>query len=127
MDELLAVLGYKVKTSDMAQVAQKLEQLEEVMCNVQDDRISHIASETVHYNPSDLPTWVESTLSELNPPSTFDPFGATGTIATALDDSFLVPAKSSTLATLDFNNINRKHQKTSQQIFEEASCSNYNL
>ncbi|XP_019168873.1 PREDICTED: DELLA protein GAI-like [Ipomoea nil] len=30
MDELLAVLGYKVKTSDMADVAQKLEQLEMV-------------------------------------------------------------------------------------------------
>ncbi|KAK5842475.1 DELLA protein GAIP-B-like [Gossypium arboreum] len=127
MDELLAVLGYKVKTSDMAEVAQKLEQLEEVMCNVQDDGISHLASETVHYNPSDLSTWLESMLSELNPPSTFDPFGAAGTAAAALDDSFLGPAESSTLTTLDFDNINRKHQKSGQQIFEEASCSDYDL
>ncbi|KAE8720724.1 hypothetical protein F3Y22_tig00018481pilonHSYRG00007 [Hibiscus syriacus] len=40
-------LGYKVKTSDMVEVAQKLEQLNEVMCSVQDDGISHLAFETV--------------------------------------------------------------------------------
>ncbi|KAL4319149.1 hypothetical protein GQ457_18G023060 [Hibiscus cannabinus] len=125
MDELLAVLGYKVKTSDMAEVAQKLEQLEEVMCNVQDDGISHLASETVHYNPSDLSTYLESMLSELVPPA-FDPFGAAGTTAAAaatgtLVDSFLPPAESSTLTTLDFENNNRK------QIFDEASCSDYDL
>ncbi|KAL4303468.1 hypothetical protein GQ457_10G027090 [Hibiscus cannabinus] len=128
MDELLAVLGYKVKTSDMAEVAQKLEQLEEVMCNVQDDGISHLASETVHFNPSDLSTWLQSMLSEFNPPSSFDPFGAAGTTAAALDDSFLCgPAESSTLSTLDFENNNRQHQKSGQQIFEEASCSDYDL
>ncbi|XP_022726848.1 DELLA protein GAIP-like [Durio zibethinus] len=129
MDELLAVLGYKVKTSDMAEVAQKLEQLEEVMCNVQDDGISHLASETVHYNPSDLSTWLESMLCELNPPST--PVVAAGTTAAAaaatLDDSFLAPAESSTLTTLDFGNNNKKHQKRGQQILEEASCSDYDL
>ncbi|KAK6252262.1 hypothetical protein QUC31_013982 [Theobroma cacao] len=128
MDELLAVLGYKVKTSDMAEVAQKLEQLEEVMCNVQDDGISHLASETVHYNPSDLSTWLESMLSELNPPSTFDPVVAAGPAAAAtLDDSFLGPAESSTLTTLDFDNNNQKHQKKGRQLFEEASCSDYDL
>ncbi|XWS69350.1 hypothetical protein CRYUN_Cryun04dG0171800 [Craigia yunnanensis] len=127
MDELLAVLGYKVKTSDMAEVAQKLQQLEEVMCNVQDDGISHLASETVHYNPSDLSTWLESMLSELNPPSTFDPLVAAVTTAATLDDSFLGPAESSTLTTLDFDNNNHKHQKRGQQIFEEASCSDYDL
>ncbi|XP_022735258.1 DELLA protein GAIP-B-like [Durio zibethinus] len=129
MDELLAVLGYKVKTSDMADVAQKIEQLEEVMCNVEDDGISQLASETVHYNPSDLSTWLESMISELNPPSTFDPVVAARTTAAAsaiLDDSFLGPAESSTLTTLDFNN-NQKHQKRGQQIFEEASCSDYDL
>ncbi|KAK8582993.1 hypothetical protein V6N13_069759 [Hibiscus sabdariffa] len=124
MDELLAVLGYKVKTSDMAEVAQKLEQLEEVMCNVQDDGISHLASETVHYNPSDLSTYLESMLSELVPP-TFDPFGAAGPAAAAaagtLVDSFLPPAESSTLTTLDFENNNRK------EIFDKASCSDYDL
>ncbi|KAF6166545.1 hypothetical protein GIB67_005407, partial [Kingdonia uniflora] len=35
VDELLAVLGYKVRSSDMAEVAQKLEQLEMVMANAQ--------------------------------------------------------------------------------------------
>ena len=50
MDELLAVLGYKVKCSDMADVAQKLEQLEEAMVNVQGST-SQLSSETVHYNP----------------------------------------------------------------------------
>ncbi|XP_019160270.1 PREDICTED: DELLA protein GAI1-like [Ipomoea nil] len=66
MDELLAVLGYKVKASDMAEVAQKLEQLEEVMGSVQGDDLSSLASETVHYNPSDLSSWVDSMISELN-------------------------------------------------------------
>lgn len=66
-DELLAVLGYKVRSSDMAEVAQKLEQLEEVMFSAQEDGLSHLASETVHYNPSDLSSWLESMLSEFNP------------------------------------------------------------
>ncbi|XP_027178624.1 DELLA protein GAI-like [Coffea eugenioides] len=72
MDELLAVLGYKVKSSDMAEVAQKLEQLERVMGTTMEDGISCL-SDTVHYNPSDLSGWVQSMLSELNnvnlPPS----------------------------------------------------------
>ncbi|KAK1551260.1 hypothetical protein Q3G72_032989 [Acer saccharum] len=71
MDELLAVLGYKVKSSDMADVAQKLEQLEMVMGSAQEDGISHLG-DTVHYNPSDLSGWVQSMLSELNSSSTFD-------------------------------------------------------
>lgn len=71
VDELLAVLGYKVKASDMAEVAQKLEQLEQVMGSVQQDNLSFLASETVHYNPSDLSSWLESMISELNPQ---DPF-----------------------------------------------------
>nr|ARK08703.1 GAI-like DELLA protein [Spinacia oleracea] len=74
VDELLAVLGYKVRSSDMAEVAQKLEQLEQAMGNVREDGLSQLASETVHYNPSDLSTWLESMLSEFNPSSTsFDP------------------------------------------------------
>ncbi|XP_058078903.1 DELLA protein GAI1-like [Magnolia sinica] len=68
-DELLAVLGYKVRSSDMADVAQKLEQLEMAMYNGQEDGISHLAYDTVHYNPSDLSTWLESMLSEFNTPS----------------------------------------------------------
>ena len=42
MDELLAVLGYKVKSFDMADMAQKLEQLEMVIGFAQEDGISHL-------------------------------------------------------------------------------------
>uniref|UniRef100_A0A2P2K158 DELLA protein n=1 Tax=Rhizophora mucronata TaxID=61149 RepID=A0A2P2K158_RHIMU len=65
MDELLAVLGYKVRSSDMADVAQKLEQLEMVMGTALEEGISYL-SDTIHYNPSDLSGWVQSMLSELN-------------------------------------------------------------
>lgn len=71
MDEFLAELGYKVRSSDMADVAQKLEQLEMVMGGsaAQDDALlTHLASDTVHYNPSDLSNWLESMLSELSVP-----------------------------------------------------------
>ncbi|KAE8726714.1 DELLA protein GAI [Hibiscus syriacus] len=68
MDELMAVLGYKVRSSDMADVAQKMEQLDMVMGTAQEDGISHLASDRVHYNPSDLSSWVQSMLTELNNP-----------------------------------------------------------
>ncbi|KAG7635537.1 DELLA protein RGA [Arabidopsis thaliana] len=67
-DELLAVLGYKVRSSEMAEVALKLEQLETMMSNVQEDGLSHLATDTVHYNPSELYSWLDNMLSELNPP-----------------------------------------------------------
>ncbi|KAG5531464.1 hypothetical protein RHGRI_026173 [Rhododendron griersonianum] len=74
-DELLAVLGYKVKTSDMAQVAQKLEQLEQVMMmghQAPEDGTGlthHLdSSDSVHYNPSDLSSWLQSLITELNNP-----------------------------------------------------------
>ena len=60
MDELLAVLGYQVRASDTAEVAQKLELLEDLMGNAQGDGLSHLATETVmgnaqgDYNPSNL-------------------------------------------------------------------------
>ncbi|PRQ45584.1 putative transcription factor GRAS family [Rosa chinensis] len=66
MDELLAVLGYKVRSDDMADVAEKLEQLEMVMGSAQQDGISQL-SDTVHYNPSDLSGWLQTMLMELNP------------------------------------------------------------
>ncbi|KAL6909434.1 hypothetical protein ACP4OV_001715 [Aristida adscensionis] len=76
VDELLAALGYKVRSSDMADVAQKLEQLEMMTMGMggvagaaaDDGFATHLATETVHYNPSDLSSWVESMLSELNAP-----------------------------------------------------------
>ncbi|CAL0301425.1 unnamed protein product [Lupinus luteus] len=67
MDELLAALGYKVRSSDMADVAQKLEQLEMAMGITQEDVISHLSSDTVHYDPTDLYSWVQTMLTEINP------------------------------------------------------------
>ncbi|CAN6478499.1 unnamed protein product [Victoria cruziana] len=67
VDELLAALGYNVRSSDMAEVAQKLEQLEMVMGSAQEDGIFHLSSETIHYNPSDIATWIDTMLTELNP------------------------------------------------------------
>ncbi|KAI4313763.1 hypothetical protein L6164_026718 [Bauhinia variegata] len=118
MDELLAVLGYKVRSSDMAEVAQKLELLEEAMGSVQDG-ISQLASETVHYNPSDLSTWVKSMLSELNPTPNFP--GP----PSSLDDSFLAPAESSPITSIDFTDHSpNQHMK---HPFEDASSSDYDL
>ncbi|KAL8549650.1 hypothetical protein ACS0TY_008481 [Phlomoides rotata] len=72
VDELFAVLGYNVKSSDMAEVAQKIQQLEEVMGTVQQEGLSQLASETVHYNPSDISSWLESMITGLNPVPGFD-------------------------------------------------------
>ena len=48
MDELLAELGYKVRSSsNMADVAEKLEQLDMVMGGAQEEGISHLSSDTV--------------------------------------------------------------------------------
>ncbi|KAG6516516.1 DELLA protein RHT-1-like [Zingiber officinale] len=72
VDELLAALGYKVRSSDMADVAQKLEQLEMAMessAAANDDVLfAHPAFDSVHYNPSDISAWVDNILSELNAP-----------------------------------------------------------
>ncbi|KAB5560917.1 hypothetical protein DKX38_005874 [Salix brachista] len=97
MDELLAVLGYKIKSSDMADVAQKLEQLEMVLGS--EDGISHLASDTVHYNPSDLSGWVQSMLSEFNnlPSTDFD----SSILLSSNRDSFL--GQPSAITSLDFS------------------------
>ncbi|KAJ0240503.1 DELLA protein RGA [Hirschfeldia incana] len=68
-DELLGVLGYKVRSSEMAEVALKLEQLETMMGNVQEDGLAHLATDTVHYNPAELYSWLDNMLVELNPPA----------------------------------------------------------
>ncbi|CAL5360664.1 hypothetical protein CsSME_00051212 [Camellia sinensis var. sinensis] len=67
VDGLLAGAGYKVRSLDLLQVAQRLERLETIMVNAPSD-ISHLANDAVHYNPSDLSSWVDSLLSELNQP-----------------------------------------------------------
>ncbi|XP_050893651.1 DELLA protein 2 [Lathyrus oleraceus] len=70
MDELLAVVGYKVKSSDMAEVAQKLEQLEQAMGNFQDQDeatiAQHLSNDTVHYNPADISNWLQTMLSNFD-------------------------------------------------------------
>ncbi|PKU69448.1 DELLA protein SLR1 [Dendrobium catenatum] len=71
MDELLAELGYKVRSSSMADLAQKLELLDRAMGNssaLDDIFLSHLASDSVHYNPSDMSRWVDNMLSELDAP-----------------------------------------------------------
>ncbi|XP_047341630.1 DELLA protein GAI1-like [Impatiens glandulifera] len=74
VDELLAMSGYKVKCSDMAVVAQKIEQLEQVIGqNQEDGLVSHLSSEAIHYNPSDLSSWLETMISEINPLPDFSP------------------------------------------------------
>ncbi|KAL7590504.1 hypothetical protein Lser_V15G37237 [Lactuca serriola] len=93
VDELLAVLGYKVKSSDMADVAQKIEHLEGVLGN--DDGLSQLASDSVHYNPSDLSSWLESMICELNP--TNQP--------TVIDDSFVNNTSSVTPSAVDSSSV----------------------
>ncbi|XP_052187565.1 DELLA protein GAI1-like [Diospyros lotus] len=115
-DELLAVLGYKVKATDMAEVAQKLEQLEEVMGHAQEDGLSHLASDTVHYNPSDLFSWLESMISELKPLPNFD--ASSSSSLPPIDDPFLAPAESSRSRGATFQQDRR--------VFDESS-SDYDL
>ncbi|KAK4400055.1 DELLA protein GAI1 [Sesamum angolense] len=104
-DEHFAVLGYNVKCSDMAEVAQKIQHLEQVMGSVQHDGLSHLASETVHYNPSDLSSWLESMISGLNPMPEFDsssdPFLESSTI-TSVDNSCSVNSRAQMAVDLDF-------------------------
>lgn len=125
MDELLAVLGYKVKNSDMAEVAFKLEQLEEVMGNGQVDEVSNLATDTVHYNPSDLSTWLESMLTEMNPPGNFDPVMAPPPLG--MDDSFFAQPESSTLTSVDFSHNRKQPPQKNFPIFEESTYSDYDL
>lgn len=65
MDGLLAGAGYKVRSSELHQVARRLERLENVIVNSAAD-ISQLASDTVHYDPSDIGSWVDTLLTELN-------------------------------------------------------------
>ncbi|KAM0013513.1 putative transcription factor GRAS family [Helianthus debilis subsp. tardiflorus] len=65
VDELLAMLGYKVKLAYIVDVAQKIEHLEGVFGNA--EGLSQFASDSVHYNPSDLNSWLEYVICELNP------------------------------------------------------------
>ncbi|KAF5788383.1 putative transcription factor GRAS family [Helianthus annuus] len=67
MDHLLAGAGYKVRSNDLTQVAERLEHLETVMVKSSPVDISDIGNDAVYYNPTDLASWVDSLLTELNP------------------------------------------------------------
>ncbi|KAL7239797.1 hypothetical protein ACSBR2_005633 [Camellia fascicularis] len=67
IDGLLAGAGYRVRSSELRHVAQRLERLENVMVNAPAE-VSQLANDAVHYNPSDLGSWVDSLLSEFNQP-----------------------------------------------------------
>lgn len=112
VDELLAALGYKVRSSEMADVAQKLEQLEMAMggngaASLSDENtLVNQLSDTVHYNPSDLSSWLESMLTELNAPPSPLPEPITPQIHSQIylapvppASSFIDPAESSTITT----------------------------
>lgn len=68
IDGLLAEVGYRVRSSDLRHVAQRIERLETAMVNSPASHISHLSSDAVHYNPSDIGSWVDSLLSELAHP-----------------------------------------------------------
>ncbi|CAK9185884.1 unnamed protein product [Ilex paraguariensis] len=116
MDELLAVLGYKVRSSDMADVAQKLEQLEMVMGTGMDNGISYLSTDKVHYNPSDLSGWVQSMLSELNGSvsNNFDLIPYQTVIAAAeSEDGVLIRGDSSrNINIIDFSSNKQSDQNT---------------
>ncbi|CAA7033759.1 unnamed protein product [Microthlaspi erraticum] len=107
MDELLAVLGYKVRSSEMAEVAQKLEQLEVMMSNVQEDDLSQLATETVHYNPSEIYTWLDSMLSDLNPPSSATDYDLKAIPGDAILNQFSIDSSSSSNQGGDTNTNKR--------------------
>ena len=114
MDELLAVVGYKVRSSDMAEVAQKLEQLEEAMVNARDG-ISQLSYDTVHYNPSDISTWLESMLSNLDAPPPPPPPPPPSVDSSSSSAAFLPQTESSTITT------------SIDKAFEDSSSSDYDL
>ena len=81
----------------MADVAQKLEQLEMVMGTAQEDGISHLASDTVHYDPADLSGWLQTMLTELNnSPDSLNPSALLN--SRQIDDPILSSADSATIS-----------------------------
>ncbi|CAN6465888.1 unnamed protein product [Victoria cruziana] len=122
VDELLAALGYNVRSSDMAEVAQKLEQLEMVMGSAQEDGISHLSSETVHYNPSDIATWIETMLSELNPPSSPN-LGGGGTNLSGITTAASTTSTTTTAVTAGHPGWSPEHHVHIQQAESSSTAS----
>nr|BAQ20610.1 GRAS-family protein 2 [Lygodium japonicum] len=72
LDVLLAHAGIDVKASEVAQVAQRLQQLEAVLCAAPEAGFD-FSSEAVHQNPSDFAGWVEFLMGEVAPKVTGEP------------------------------------------------------
>ncbi|KAL7104255.1 hypothetical protein ACP275_08G232700 [Erythranthe tilingii] len=121
MDELLAVLGYKVKSSDMADVAEKLEQLEVAMgTTTMEDGVSSLSTDTtVHYNPSDLSGWVGSMLSELSVIP--DQIGVSGNNLINDDDLRAIPGGA--ILGNDSESAKKRIKFDSRSEFLENGCS----
>ncbi|KAL9277336.1 hypothetical protein ACSQ67_025089 [Phaseolus vulgaris] len=69
MDGQLAGLGYKVRSSELCQVAENMERLENAINTVNSSRdISQVVSDALLYDPSNigLGSWVDTLLSELD-------------------------------------------------------------
>ncbi|KAK4791750.1 hypothetical protein SAY86_032163 [Trapa natans] len=101
LDGFLAGAGYKVRSSDLHHVAQRLERLESAMVSSPSHVVSHLTSDTVHYNPADLVSWVDSLLSELthsyhHPNNSSAPTSSTSSsshsLPVDLDDLFAIPS-----------------------------------
>lgn len=64
IDGLLAGCGYKVRPSELPQMAQNIERLQHVFENSPSDDISQLASDTILYDPSDMGSCLDTLLSE---------------------------------------------------------------
>ncbi|KAK2991935.1 hypothetical protein RJ640_027826 [Escallonia rubra] len=69
IDGLLAGAGYRVLSSELWQVARCLET---VMVNAPTE-VSHLANDAIHYNLSDVASWVDSLFSKLYQPKKLYP------------------------------------------------------
>ncbi|CDP18611.1 unnamed protein product [Coffea canephora] len=98
----------------MAEVAQKIEQLEEVFGNAENDSLSHLVFETVHYNPSDLSSWFGSMISELYPDMSSIPDSS------AISDEFKHKSAKHEQTKMPFNSGQicvQSHRKSSKYAF----------
>lgn len=83
--------------------------------------------DTVHYNPSDLYSWYESMLSEINAPPNFP--AQQPALPQPIDDPLFAPADCSTITIVDFPNSShhqRQRQQQQPRIYDDPS-SDYDL
>lgn len=92
LDGHLSGTGYEVGSSNLCHVAQRLESA----TVSPPSQLSQLASHAVHYNPTDLVTWVESLLSESsNHPSSSSSASSSRSLPVDLDDLFDAPTTTS--------------------------------